>query len=58
MWKPRGLVPDGVFAICSFVMHNFVNLNIRLKAAIEQGIAYFVNGPWWDCDRLSYRPAH
>ena len=32
----------GVFAICSFVVHNYVNLNIGLKLTIEQGAAYFV----------------
>jgi len=48
-----------VFAICSFVVHNYVNLNIGLKLTIEQGIAYFV-----EMDRrgiaigLIYGPAH
>jgi hypothetical protein len=26
----------GVFAVCAFVLHNFVNLNIGLKLTIEQ----------------------
>ena len=49
----------GVFAICSFVMHNYVNLNIGLKLTIEQGIAYFVE---WTVVGIAigliYRPAH
>ncbi len=32
----------GVFAIGSFVVHNYVNLNIGLKLTIRQSIAYFV----------------
>lgn len=32
----------GVFSICSFVIHNYVNLNIGLKLTVEQSIAYFV----------------
>ena len=32
----------GVFSIGSFVLHNYVNLNIGLKLTIEQSIAYFV----------------
>jgi len=32
----------GVFAIGSFVIHNYVNLNIGLKLAVEQSVAYFV----------------
>ena len=32
----------GVFAIGSFVIHNYVNLNIGLKLTIQQSIAYFV----------------
>jgi hypothetical protein len=31
----------GVFAIGSFVVHNYVNLNIGLKLTIEQSVAYF-----------------
>jgi len=32
----------GVFAIGSFVVHNYVNLNIGLTLTIQQSIAYFV----------------
>jgi len=49
----------GVFAICSFVVHNYVNLNIGLKLTIEQGIAYFLE---WTVVGIAigmiYRPAH
>jgi hypothetical protein len=33
----------GVFAVCAFVVHNYVNLNIGLKLTAQQGIAYFVD---------------
>jgi hypothetical protein len=32
----------GIFAICAFVVHNYVNLNIGSKLTLEQSIAYFV----------------
>lgn len=32
----------GVFVICAFVIHNYVNLNIGLKLTLEQAIAYFI----------------
>lgn len=32
----------GVFTVCSFVVHNHVNLNIGLTLTIQQGVAYFV----------------
>ena len=32
----------GVFSICSFVVHNYVNLNIGLKLTIQQAAAYFI----------------
>ena len=32
----------GVFAVCSFVVHNYVNLNIGLTLTIQQGVAYFL----------------
>jgi hypothetical protein len=32
----------GLFAICSFVIHNYVNLNIGLKLTVQQSIAYFI----------------
>jgi hypothetical protein len=32
----------GVFAVGSFVIHNYVNLNIGLKLTVQQSVAYFV----------------
>jgi hypothetical protein len=32
----------GVFSICTFVVHNYVNRNIGVKLTIEQAVAYFV----------------
>jgi hypothetical protein len=32
----------GVFSVCAFVVHNYVNLNIGLKLTLEQAAAYFV----------------
>lgn len=32
----------GVFAVCAFVIHNHVNLNIGLRLTIGQSIAYFI----------------
>jgi Protein of unknown function (DUF1761) len=32
----------GLFAICSFVIHNYVNLKIGLKLTVQQSIAYFI----------------
>jgi len=44
-----GIVPGasfgallGVFMVCVFVVHNYVNLNIGLKLTVYQGIVYFV----------------
>jgi|SRR5580698_9972008 hypothetical protein len=31
----------GTFAIGSFVLHNYVNLNIGLKITVQQSVAYF-----------------
>jgi len=31
----------GIFAICAFVLHNYVNLNIGLKLTLGQTAAYF-----------------
>jgi hypothetical protein len=31
-----------VFSVCSFVIHNYVNLNIGLKLTVQQAIAYTV----------------
>jgi hypothetical protein len=32
----------GIFVVCAFVLHNYVNLNIGLKLALEQAVVYFV----------------
>ena len=32
----------GIFVVCAFVLHNYVNLNIGLKLALEQAVAYFL----------------
>jgi hypothetical protein len=32
----------GVFAVCAFVIHNYVNLNIGAKLAFQQSVAYFI----------------
>jgi hypothetical protein len=32
----------GVFAVGSFVVHNYVNLNIGMKLTLQQSLAYFV----------------
>jgi hypothetical protein len=32
----------GVFAVGSFVVHNYVNLNIGWKLTVEQAVAYFL----------------
>jgi uncharacterized protein DUF1761 len=32
----------GIYAVCSFVIHNYVNLNIGLKLTVQQAVAYFV----------------
>jgi hypothetical protein len=32
----------GIFVVCAFVLHNYVNLNIGLKLALGQAMAYFV----------------
>jgi hypothetical protein len=48
----------GVFAVGSFVVHNYVNLNIGVKLTIEQAVAYFVE--WLVTGiviGLIYRPA-
>jgi hypothetical protein len=31
----------GIFVVCAFVLHNYVNLNIGLKLALGQAVAYF-----------------
>ena len=32
----------GLFVVCAFVLHNYANLNIGLKLALAQAVAYFV----------------
>lgn len=32
----------GLFSVCAFVIHNYLNLNIGLKHTIQQPVAYFV----------------
>jgi hypothetical protein len=32
----------GIFAVCTFVIHNYVNLNIGLTLTIYQGVCYFI----------------
>jgi hypothetical protein len=32
----------GIFAVCGFVIHNYVNLNIGVMLTIYQGVAYFI----------------
>jgi len=48
----------GLFCVCSFVVHNYVNLNIGLTLTLEQAIAYFVE---WVAVGITigliYRPA-
>jgi hypothetical protein len=49
----------GVFAMGSFVVHNYVNLNIGLKLTVQQSVAYFVE--WMVVGiviSLIYKPAH
>jgi hypothetical protein len=49
----------GVFAVGSFVLHNYVNLNIGLKLTLGQAIAYFIE--WVVVGitiALIYQPAH
>jgi hypothetical protein len=32
----------GIFVVCACVLHNYVNLNIGLKLALGQAVAYFL----------------
>jgi hypothetical protein len=32
----------GAFVVCAFVLHNYVNLNIGVKLALGQAVAYFL----------------
>jgi hypothetical protein len=38
----RSGVLIGIFMVCAFVLHNYVNLNIGLKLALGQAVVYFV----------------
>ena len=38
-WRFGALI--GSFVVCAFVLHNYVNLNIGLKLALGQAVAYF-----------------
>jgi hypothetical protein len=49
----------GVFSVGSFVVHNYVNLNIGLKLTLQQAVVYFVE--WLFVGvviGLIYKPAH
>ena len=49
----------GVFAIGTFTVHNYANLNIGWKLTVEQSLAYFIQ--WVVVGiviGLIYRPAH
>jgi hypothetical protein len=32
----------GLFSVCSFAIHNYINLNIGLRLTLYQSVAYFV----------------
>ena len=32
----------GIFVVCGFVLHNYVNLNIGVKLVLGQAVAYFL----------------
>jgi len=32
----------GIFVVCAFVLHNYVNLNIGVKLALGQAVSYFL----------------
>jgi hypothetical protein len=32
----------GLFSVCAFVIHNYVNLNIGLALTVQQAVAYFI----------------
>jgi archaellum biogenesis protein FlaJ (TadC family) len=32
----------GIFSVCTFVIHNYVNLNIGLALTLYQGVIYFI----------------
>jgi hypothetical protein len=39
-WRFGALI--GLFVVCASVLHNYVNLNIGLKLALGQAVAYFL----------------
>jgi archaellum biogenesis protein FlaJ (TadC family) len=48
----------GIFSVCTFVIHNYVNLNIGLTLTLYQGVTYFIQ--WVIVGAvigLIYRPA-
>jgi hypothetical protein len=48
-----------LYSVCSFVIHNYVNLNIGIKLTIQQALAYSVE---WVLVGIAiglvYRPAY
>ena len=42
LWCPTSSDRLRCDVVCAFVLHNYVNLNIGLKLALEQAVAYFV----------------
>lgn len=49
----------GLFAVCAFVLHNWVNLNIGFNLTLQQAVAYFVERTVVGLViGLIYRPAH
>jgi len=32
----------GIFVVCAFVLHNYVNLQVGLKLALGQAVTYFL----------------
>jgi len=32
----------GIFSVCNFVIHNYVNLNVGVKLTVQQAVVYFV----------------
>jgi hypothetical protein len=38
----QGIVLIGIFAVCAFVLHNYVNLKIGLTLTLQQAAAYFI----------------
>jgi hypothetical protein len=49
MYPAGGIIPGvtvgvliGIFSVCTFVIHNYVNLNIGIKLTVYQGVCYFI----------------